>query len=488
MISTFDGPSSRKFSFVINNAVVRRGQFVQLDSPDGKLIGRVSDVFKTNRYFMRPESVKEYESSGKPMGEIFPVDDWEYLVANVHTLGVYNNKTFQDCNLPPSPGTKVQEPDNGIIQDFFGLDPNGLYIGDLSSHNIQIKLNTTKLLQKHLAILALSGAGKSFLMSNIIEELLDRTPEKGQISVIVIDTHGEYTSFSDDQVYSNRTKVFSGSEIKIGLPNLSPYKLGDYVELTGPQIRELSKIIGGMKGAYGPGELYDTIEEKDINTNTKDILLSAIDELKSTGLFGASDFPSLGEISEAGKLTVIDLSDIINIKRKQIIVEYISRKLFNSRRNGIIPPFLLVLEEAHQYIPEKAKKGSAISKGIMQTIAREGRKFHTSLCLISQRPVQLSTTVLSQCNTHIILRVTNPYDLKHIGESSEGITKDVLDQISTLRVGNGLIVGEAVNFPLFVKIRNRTSKPSTKGLPLEEAAREYHNKVKQKIKDNKAFM
>jgi hypothetical protein len=65
VISTLEGPSTRKFSFVINkDSVVRRGQFVQLRNHDGNLIGRVSDVFKANKYFMRPESVKEYESSG----------------------------------------------------------------------------------------------------------------------------------------------------------------------------------------------------------------------------------------------------------------------------------------------------------------------------------------------------------------------------------------------------------------------------------------
>jgi len=61
VISTLEGPSTRKFSFVINkDSIVRRGQYVQLRSHDGNLIGRVLDVYKMNKYFMRPESVKEY--------------------------------------------------------------------------------------------------------------------------------------------------------------------------------------------------------------------------------------------------------------------------------------------------------------------------------------------------------------------------------------------------------------------------------------------
>jgi len=108
--------------------------------------------------------------------------------------------------------------------------------------------------------------------------------------------------------------------------------------------------------------------------------------------------------------------------------------------------------------------------------------------LISQRPVQLSTTALSQCNTNFIFRVTNPYDLKHIQESSEGITYDVVKRISSLPVGTGLIVGEAVSFPVFVDVRPRQSKEGQKGQSLEEAAKEYKKLMKQEKEDAKAFM
>ena len=119
-------------------------------------------------------------------------------------------------------------------------------------------------------------------------------------------------------------------------------------------------------------------------------------------------------------------------------------------------------------------------KSIIQKIAREGRKFHASLCLISQRPIQLSTTALSQCNTHIILRVTNPYDLEHIGKSSEGLTRDVMDTISSLRVGEALIVGEAVNYPLFVRVRPRQSRPSEHSIDMEAAAIRYMSSSKRR--------
>ncbi len=492
VISGPEGPSTRKFSFVINPGnVVKRGQFVQLDSEEGKLIGRVSDVYKTNRYFMRPEAVKEYESSGKRMDSIFPVSDWEYLVADVQSLGVHHKDGgFGSSLFPPSPGTKVNGPDPGLLSGFFGLDSGGLGIGKLQHHDVEARINPTRLLQKHLAILAISGAGKSFLSSVILEELLDRKPEQGQIATVIIDTHGEYASFADDPSYSARTRVFPVSDIRIGLSDMSPGQLNEFLpKLSFPQKRELFRVMRGMKKGFGMSDLMKAIEgDEGMKSVIRDSLLASLEELRGSGLFGVSTRPSLDDLARQGGLSVIDLSDTTDLFKKQVIVTHFARKLFDARRRDMVPPFLLVVEEAHQFAPERMREEHAISKGVITLITREGRKFNASLCLISQRPIQLSTTALSQCNTHVILRVTNPYDLDHIGKSSEGINQSVLNQISSLPVGSGLIVGEAVNFPLFVRVRKRKSRPSSKGLPMEEAAREYHRKSEQDRKDAREFM
>ena len=491
VISTFDGPSTRKFSFVINKKVVKRGQFVQLTTEEGKLIGRVADVIKTNRYFMRPESVKEYESSGKSMEQIFPVNDWEFLMAEVTPLGVFNENRFQDTLFPPSPGTRVMEPDSLLLQKFFGMDTEGLHLGNFSNHDLAVKINPTRLLQKHLAILALSGAGKSYLTSVLVEELLNRKPEEG-LAIIIIDPHGEYASFADDPIFSAKTKIFGSRDIRIGLPNLSHHNFAEFVPKLSPvQARQLAKVLKGMRGQtkYSIREVIERLEkDESIKAATKDILVSTLLDMQETGVFGVTDFPRLEDLARQGEITVIDLSETTSMKTKQIITTYIARKLFKFRRQGVIPPFLLILEEAHQFVPEGASREEALSRGVLTTIAREGRKFHASLCLISQRPKRLSTTILSQCNTNIILRLTNPYDLKHVEETSEGITRDVVRQISSLRVGTALIVGEAVNFPLFMDIRKRASKESEKGMPLERAARNYYEAMQQKKKDAKAFM
>jgi len=76
---------------------------------------------------------------------------------------------------------------------------------------------------------------------------------------------------------------------------------------------------------------------------------------------------------------------------------------------------------------------------------------------------------LSQCSNQAILRCTNPYDLDHIGRSSEGIDRPSLDAITTLEVGEALFVGETVSVPTFVKIRTRKFEPQGKVRNLTEA-------------------
>ncbi|MBU0636493.1 ATP-binding protein, partial [Candidatus Micrarchaeota archaeon] len=111
-----------------------------------------------------------------------------------------------------------------------------------------------------------------------------------------------------------------------------------------------------------------------------------------------------------------------------------------------------------------------------------------SLCLVSQRPKHLSTTALANCNSHLILRITNPYDLKHIGESSEGIDSDSERMITSLRVGEALLVGEAVNYPVFFKVRKNYSADSKHEKTLEEAAKEFEQQKETIEKETEEFL
>lgn len=501
VISTMESPTTREFSFVVSSPAVRRGQFVQLPSEEGSLIAVVNDLSRSNRYFERPESVSEYEK-GATRGYMadFPAGEWEYVVAQCSILGAYQDGMSR-VGYPPSPGTKVEEIDLAVLKRILNLDEAGLNIGKLLRHDLDAKLGMNKLLQKHLAILGISGSGKSVCTSVVIEELLARTAEQGRMAVVVFDVHGEYACFGDRQAnpdFADRVIVVKAPEIRISSSELSASEIRRYSpEISGTAVRELEKIIVEKREAMRSGEAAYTLDElaqaaesAGLKANVKDALVAWLFDLArlkigQDHLFGRAAFPKLKDVIAPGKLTVFDLSEITNDKVKQIIVDHFSRALFAGRRSGRVPPFVMVVEEAHNFAREKDKAHNALARGIIETIAREGRKFGASLCLVTQRPKHLSTTALSQCNSMIIFRITNPYDVDHIGQSNEAIDEGVQSQLTTLLVGECIVVGEATGRPVFVRVRNRrTKKTRTKAEDLAEQCREYEASSRELTDDD----
>ncbi len=494
VITTEDSPSTSEFSFVVREKGIKKGQYVQVPHGSGHLFGFVSEVFKSNRYFERAESVADFERSSGIAAQ-FPSDSWEYIIGVVKILGVFNGTKIERAFLPPSPGALVDIADNTLLKSFLGFQDNGIHIGSIEHHDVAVHLSLTRLLQKHLAILAMSGAGKSHLSSVLLEEILGRKPEDGRIAVVLIDIHGEYLGFKHDPVFGNKTTVIDGASIKMPLKKLSPETISEWLpHLSAPQrdvLRHgLTTLKDQNKEGYNLKDLVAAIDSADISKDeVKRALKRSLSELKRYHfLTRTSENPRLLSDVKPGEILILDFSSLDSLRKKQILVSLVARRLFNLRKRDKIPPFLLLIEEAHNFAREKAEESEAISRSIIETIAREGRKFGASLCLISQRPVNLSTTALSQCNTHIILRVTNPNDLDHIQMSSEGIDSRVAKSISGLKVGEAIIVGEAVNYPTFVRVRDRKSTKREKGAPLHQQAIDFEAKQKKKEKGAEAFL
>lgn len=342
----------------------------------------------------------------------------------------------------------------------------------------------------------------SVAVKSLIEEVLARKKEDGRVAIVVMDAHGEYTNFAEAapknaKNYSHQTLVVNAADVRMGVPKLNVNLISSIVSgLSNPQKRALQRILKNlqeeMRSGMGPFD-FATVKkaisnDSEVKGETQAILQSWIGILEDLRLFAKTDLPSVSDLVKPGQLTVIDLSSIIDQRKKQIIVSHFSNVLFHERQRGKVPPFLLVIEEAHQFAPQLAKEEHSLSKRIIETISREGRKFGASLCLVSQRPINLSTTALANCNTHLILRVTNPYDLKHIGESSEGIDHDSERMITSLRVGEALLVGEAVNFPVFFKVRKNYSADSRHEKTLEQAAREFEETKSLVEKEAEEFL
>ncbi len=486
VVATQDGPTPLEFDFVISELTAREtiesGTFVQIEQKDELIIGVIQTLRRTNRYFSSTDMIHG-SSLGMSVQSIYPSERWDYLIAKVKILGAYKNNMKFRSTKPVLPGSKVLYVKDKILRQFLGIDVDGLKIGKIRQSKIDANINIDRMLQKHLAILSISGGGKSYTTSVVIEEILRRHPSKGRPALVLFDVHGEYGGLKDIE----NSQYFKEIEIvKVDSENISMalgyMSVSDFSKIfpsmSNPQKRELSMIISSLKYKNEPmtvDSIISKIYETEMNPLVKEALLGWMNQLKSTYLFSNEEKPDLEKSLSPGKLLIIDLASITSLWKKRIILHYFLTRLFELRRNRIIPPVVSFIEEAHQFAPEVE---ASTTKSIIHTIAREGRKFLCSLVLISQRPVNLSTTALSQCNSHLILRILNPYDLNYIGKTSEGINQETLQMLTSLGVGEGLLVGEAVNYPVFIQIRQKLISAKYDDTSLAEEARRYE---KQKI-------
>ena len=167
---------------------------------------------------------------------------------------------------------------------------------------------------------------------------------------------------------------------------------------------------------------------------------------------------------KSNQITIIDMS-LLSYEVLETITGLIGRLIldFASRieDRGKFP-LVLVLEEAQNYIPEINRKDRvSISKKVFERIAREGRKYGISLVVSSQRPSELSKTVLSQCNSFLIHRLQNPDDQKYIRQLVSAANEDILSQLPILPQQHAIVMGDAVRTPVQVKINDAKPKPNS---------------------------
>lgn len=168
--------------------------------------------------------------------------------------------------------------------------------------------------------------------------------------------------------------------------------------------------------------------------------------------------------SNENQLIIIDTSGLTN-DILELTTSLISRLLFDIRKgkNGderTTNPIHLVLDEAHRYIRKDANY--LLSDNIFERIAREGRKYALYLIVSSQRPSELSPTVLSQCGNYFIHRIQNEVDMKYIYSVLPYFTDDYVVKIKQAMPGEVLIFGNCVPMPLQVKVHQPNPEPNSK--------------------------
>lgn len=170
-----------------------------------------------------------------------------------------------------------------------------------------------------------------------------------------------------------------------------------------------------------------------------------------------------GRYQKKRQICVVDLNDasdeIVELASSVVARMTFDRMRRADPRNKM--PIHLILEEAHRYISERPSRFAIDAAQTFQRIAKEGRKYGVFLIVASQRPSELSKTVLSQCNNYIIHRIQNPDDLGQIRQMTPFISDTVLRRLPSLPKQHALIFGNAVNIPTTFRVRDATPTPDS---------------------------
>jgi len=461
-----------QFKFMMTKAV-GRGAYVKAKC-EGKewMIAQIEEVKRTNTAY----TLAQMERPGsKP-----EVREW--VIAEARVLGVAANGRVRMPTTPSRPGEEVFLADERLIKASLGLARGNMYIGILKGYDVPVELDANTLVQKHCSVLAKTGSGKSYTAAVILEELL----EKG-VALLVIDPHGEYASMKmantegdfgrfrikprgyDVAVYTPATQVVNPKAdrpLRFNGMNLSAREIARMIpeEGTNGHLGLLYEAISALSAETDVYDLEDVIRQVEKSTSkTKWNLISQLEALLELGIF-SGQATRTEELLARGRASVIDMTGVAPEMQAMIVAQLLA-EIFEARKLGRVSPGMVVIEEAHNYIPERGT-GKAASTPIIRTIAAEGRKFGLGLMIISQRPARVEKNVISQCNTQIIMRVTNPNDLKALSKGLEGMTGELEEEIKRLPAGTAMIVSNEIERPVVVNIRPRKSKHGGTSTPI----------------------
>jgi len=497
------GESAHEFTFVTPDAErrVKTGEFVyyeaQVEGEIRPILGRVADRVPLRLYpdsFMADPAIPPAQVAAM-LG--FHERQHELFEVTVVVLGYYHPDLgdFDNPRVPPASGSPIYIATDEMLTEVLTKKQVGevgsAHIGSLLSRPpeaVPIALDVRSITSTHLAIIASTGAGKSYLASVLIEELMK---PYNRASVLIVDPHGEYDTLqemvaheafrADD--YEPEVRIIRPDQVKVRISSLT---LGDFRYLL-PNLSEkmhyqLGRTYNATRRKYGDkwtlGQFMVTLraggDEHPVTNPHADLEL---EEDVTTGaliwrvnsVFGGSkifdDFQHmpLGDLFRPGRCTVLQLNEI-DQREQQVIVATLLRRLNQARMStekGLVSegdenylpyPTFVLIEEAHHYAPANAE---VVTTQILKTILSEGRKFGVSVGLISQRPGKLDSDVLSQCMTQCIMRIVNPIDQARVAESVESVGRDLLKELPALSKGQVIVAGSAVNTPLLCRVRQR---------------------------------
>ncbi|WP_297434078.1 ATP-binding protein [uncultured Cetobacterium sp.] len=227
----------------------------------------------------------------------------------------------------------------------------------------------------------------------------------------------------------------------------------------------------GKNGNPIKGEFEDKLTrfifrlETKYNDKRYGFMFQSPEECQNYDWFHKLIYKLIGSTKKGEGIKIIDFSEVPS-DILPIITGIIARILFDIQiwmKDEDRTPFTLVCDEAHLYLPKKDSANAIEKKSLynFERIAKEGRKYGISIVVVSQRPSEVSSTILSQCSNFIVLRLTNDMDKNTIKQLLPDSLKIILEQLSLLEIGEAIVVGDSILLPSRICLEEPRKKPNS---------------------------
>ena len=475
------------------------GSIVKIHFGRRLIYGYVSRLRMKSDYERERGVVTDSASSARIVeADLFGEAEWVFQSETPH--GTWNMRFERGVSTFPLPQQNLYLTPKSELAFIFGHGTGAtIEIGEhVGSGGIPCFAEMNELLGKHTAILGSTGSGKSGTVAAIIHSILERGRiagyENWQPRIVILDPHNEYghafpghLRLSTDEgslrlpywflnlqetisLLIGKTEFVATSQaniVKTALLNArrdAAADLGmepDSLTVDSPTPYVLTKFIDAINAQRPAGRNKKEQEPFDSVINKLDVLLrdGRLGFLMSQWDGKRDEFAEIiGQLLGDGHpIRVVDLSGVPNevagAASSMIARSLFSVKLWQTPKEREACPILLVCEEAHRYVPNRGEAQYEAAQEAIRRLAKEGRKYGIGVMLVSQRPSEVEATVLSQCNSWIVLRITNDADREHVRsilpDSLAGLTK----VLSGLRRREAVFVGQAAMLPSRILIR-----------------------------------
>lgn len=493
--------------FIVNNKNVRPkiGEYVVIDygetfPPEERyVLGMIEDVISGNPLapdkLDNPSIIDRLRVFEESTSRTY-LKGLARLLSFVATL-IGDNPRILSPKHPPPPLSKVYRASSFLLRNVFSRNTKGwIRIGVLASHpDVPYSVNVNLIVQRHLAILAVTGAGKS----NTVALLTSRIVNELHGTVLIFDMHSEYS-------YSRLSRRMNVLKPVLNPLYMHPQELQQLLRIPSNAWRqerlfrealsETKNTIFNENSSAKLTEFFDLLKQnvlnkarnlgREWNEVAHSVLIKIDDLLDRYGhVFKYDITDQLVDLIRPGHLNVMDLGEVDEETADVVVSHYLRRVYYERKMNvmnnvkGYPDPIVLVLEEAHILIP---RNENTLSKYWISRIAREGRKFGIGLILVSQRPKVIDENALSQTNNKIILRLVEPSDLRYVQAASEYLSDELLRILPSLNVGEAVVIGLMAPLPAIIKIDECKDKKKGRDIDVVETWLRKEDRIREDLK------